>query len=320
MPEKLSTELRHNWQVAEVLSLLQSPFNDLIFRAQSAYRQFFDGNTLQLSTLLNIKSGGCPEDCAYCPQSARYQTGVKAESLMSLAAVKKAAIKAKQAGASRFCLGAAWRSPKERDFSKVLDMVRVVKALGIETCVTMGMLSRGQAKRLKQVGLDFYNHNLDSSESFYNTIISTRNYRDRLETLAHVRQAGLKVCCGGIIGMGESEKDRAEMLCTLANMEPHPESVPINLLVRVKGTPLAAAESLGSFSIIRMIAATRIIMPATYVRLSAGRSEMSDETQVLCFLAGANSIFYGEKLLTTDNPALRKDRQLLKQLGLNVLK
>ena len=320
MPEKLSTELRHNWQVAEVLSLLQSPFNDLIFRAQSVYRQFFDGNTLQLSTLLNIKSGGCPEDCAYCPQSARYQTGVKAESLMSLAAVKKAAIKAKQAGASRFCLGAAWRSPKERDFSKVLDMVRVVKALGIETCVTMGMLSRGQAKRLKQVGLDFYNHNLDSSESFYNTIISTRNYRDRLETLAHVRQAGLKVCCGGIIGMGESEKDRAEMLCTLANMEPHPESVPINLLVRVKGTPLAAAESLGSFSIIRMIAATRIIMPATYVRLSAGRSEMSDETQVLCFLAGANSIFYGEKLLTTDNPALRKDRQLLKQLGLNVLK
>ena len=320
MPKKLINGLRYNWQPSEVLSLFQSPLNDLIFFAQSAYRKFFDGNTLQLSTLLNIKSGGCPEDCAYCPQSARYQTRVKAEPLMSLAAVKAAAIKAKAKGASRFCLGAAWRSPKEKDFRKVLDMVRIVKALGIETCVTMGMLSRDQAARLKQAGLDFYNHNLDSSESFYRTIITTRNYRDRLETLAYVRQAGIKVCSGGIIGMGESQQDRAEMLCTLANMEPHPESVPINLLVRVKGTPLAAMESLDSFSIIRMIAVTRITMPAAYVRLSAGRSEMSDETQALCFLAGANSIFYGEKLLTTNNPALHKDRQLLKQLGLSILK
>lgn len=312
-------EIRHDWQTQEVLSLMTQPLNDLLFQAQSIHRKYFDANTVQLSTLLNIKRGGCPEDCAYCPQSARYKTVVKGEPILSLDEIRNAAENAKREGATRFCMGAAWRSPKERDFKLVLDMVKEVKAMGMETCVTMGMLNVDQTFRLKQAGLDFYNHNLDCSESFYETIISTRDYRDRLETLARVRRAGINVCSGGIIGMGEGKSDRAEMLCTLANLEKHPESVPINLLVKVKGTPLADVEDLDPFDMVRMIATARIIMPAAYVRLSAGRSGMNDEHQALCFMAGANSIFYGEELLTTDNPALEKDRLLFDRLGINAL-
>jgi len=312
-------EIRHDWQTQEVLSLMTQPLNDLLFQAQSIHRKYFDANTVQLSTLLNIKRGGCPEDCAYCPQSARYKTVVKGEPILSLDEIRNAAENAKREGATRFCMGAAWRSPKERDFKLVLDMVKEVKAMGMETCVTMGMLNEDQTFRLKQAGLDFYNHNLDCSESFYETIISTRDYRDRLETLARVRRAGINVCSGGIIGMGEGKSDRAEMLCTLANLEKHPESVPINLLVKVKGTPLADVEDLDPFDMVRMIATARIMMPAAYVRLSAGRSGMNDEHQALCFMAGANSIFYGEELLTTDNPALEKDRLLFDRLGINAL-
>jgi len=312
-------EIRHDWQTQEVLSLMTQPLNDLLFQAQSIHRKYFDANTVQLSTLLNIKRGGCPEDCAYCPQSARYKTVVKGEPILSLDEIRNAAENAKREGATRFCMGAAWRSPKERDFKLVLDMVKEVKAMGMETCVTMGMLNEDQTFRLKQAGLDFYNHNLDCSESFYETIISTRDYRDRLETLARVRKAGINVCSGGIIGMGEGKSDRAEMLCTLANLEKHPESVPINLLVKVKGTPLADVEDLDPFDMVRMIATARIMMPAAYVRLSAGRSGMNDEHQALCFMAGANSIFYGEELLTTDNPALEKDRLLFDRLGINAL-
>jgi biotin synthase len=316
---KKNNELRHDWQTQEVLSLMTQPLNDLMFQAQSVHRKFFDANTVQLSTLLNIKRGGCPEDCAYCPQSSRYKTGVKGEPMLSLDEIRNAAKNAKQEGATRFCMGAAWRSPKERDFKLVLDMVKEVKAMGMETCVTMGMLNEDQTSRLKRAGLDFYNHNLDCSESFYETIISTRDYKDRLDTLARVRNAGINVCSGGIIGMGEGVTDRAEMLCTLANLEKHPESVPINLLVKVKGTPLADVEDLDPFDMVRMIATARIMMPAAYVRLSAGRSEMNDEHQALCFIAGANSIFYGEELLTTDNPALEKDRLLFNRLGINAL-
>ncbi len=314
-----NNEIRHDWQTQEALSLMTQPLNDLLFQAQSVHRKYFDANTVQLSTLLNIKRGGCPEDCAYCPQSARYETEVKGEPMLSLNEIRNAAENAKQEGATRFCMGAAWRSPKERDFKLVLDMVKEVKAMGMETCVTMGMLNEDQTFRLKQAGLDFYNHNLDCSESFYETIISTRDYKDRLETLARVRKAGINVCSGGIIGMGEGESDRAEMLCTLANLEKHPESVPINLLVKVKGTPLAGVEDLDPFDMVRMIATARIMMPAAYVRLSAGRSGMNDEHQALCFMAGANSIFYGEELLTTDNPALEKDRLLFDRLGINAL-
>ncbi len=315
---KKNNEARHNWLVEEALLLLHQPLNDLVFQAQTIHRQYFNANTVQLSTLLNIKQGGCPEDCAYCPQSVRYQTEVTAEAMLSLDKVVDAAEQAKQRGASRFCMGAAWRSPREKDFKVVLDMVKAVKSLGLETCVTMGMLDDDQALRLQQAGLDYYNHNLDSSESFYETIISTRDYKDRLQTLARVRDAGINVCSGGIIGMGEGRLDRAEMLCTLANLEKHPESVPINLLVKVKGTPLADEEDLSPFDVVRMIAAARIMMPSAMVRLSAGRSEMNDEHQALCYLAGANSIFYGEELLTTDNPALEKDRQLFNRLGINV--
>jgi len=312
-------DIRHDWQTQEVLSLMSQPLNDLLFQAQTIHRKYFDANTVQLSTLLNIKQGGCPEDCAYCPQSVRYKTEVDAEAILSLDKVKDAAEKARQEGATRFCMGAAWRSPKEKDFKLVLDMVREVKSLGMETCVTMGMLNDDQTSRLKQAGLDYYNHNLDSSESFYETIISTRDYKDRLDTLASVREAGIHVCSGGIIGMGESKSDRAEMLCTLANLDKHPESVPINLLVKVKGTPLADEEDLDPFDMVRMIATARIMMPAATVRLSAGRSEMNDEHQSLCYLAGANSIFYGEELLTTGNPALEKDRQLFDRLGITAL-
>jgi len=316
---KKNSEIRHDWQTQEVLSLMSQPLNDLVFQAQAMHRKYFDANTVQLSTLLNIKQGGCPEDCAYCPQSVRYETEVDAEAMLSLDKVKDAAEKARQEGATRFCMGAAWRSPKEKDFIMVLDMVREVKSLGMETCVTMGMLNDNQTSRLKQAGLDYYNHNLDCSESFYETIISTRDYKDRLDTLASVREAGINVCSGGIIGMGEGKTDRAEMLCTLANLKKHPESVPINLLVKVKGTPLADVEDLDPFDMVRMIATARIMMPAARVRLSAGRSEMNDEHQALCYLAGANSIFYGEELLTTDNPALEKDRQLFDRLGIKAL-
>jgi biotin synthase len=314
---KKNNEVRHDWQTQEVLSLMNQPLNDLVFQAQTIHRQYFDANTVQLSTLLNIKQGGCPEDCAYCPQSVRYETEVAAEAMLSLDKVKDAAKKARKEGATRFCMGAAWRGPKEKDFKVVLEMVKEVKSFGMETCVTMGMLNDDQTSRLKQAGLDYYNHNLDCSESFYETIISTRDYKDRLQTLASVRDAGIKVCSGGIIGMGESGSDRAEMLCTLANLEKHPESVPINLLVKVIGTPLADEDDLDPFDMVRMIAAARIMMPAATVRLSAGRSGMNDEHQALCFLAGANSIFYGEELLTTENPALEKDRQLFDRLGIN---
>ena len=316
---KKNNEIRHNWQTQDVLSLMNQPLNDLLFQAQTIHRKYFDANTIQLSTLLNIKQGGCPEDCAYCPQSVRYETEVNAEAMLSIDKVIIAAGKAKQEGATRFCMGAAWRSPKEKDFKVVLAMVKEVKSLGMETCVTMGMLDDDQTSRLKQAGLDYYNHNLDCSESFYETIISTRDYKDRLRTLASVRDAGINVCSGGIIGMGEGESDRAEMLCTLANLEKHPESIPINLLVKVKGTPLADEEDLDPFDMVRMIATARIMMPAAYVRLSAGRAEMNDEHQALCYLAGANSIFYGDELLTTENPALEKDRRLFDRLGINAL-
>ncbi len=316
---KKNNEICHDWQTQDVLSLMNQPLNDLLFQAQTIHRKYFDANTIQLSTLLNIKQGGCPEDCAYCPQSVHYETEVNAEAMLSIDKVIIAAGKAKQEGATRFCMGAAWRSPKEKDFKVVLAMVKEVKSLGMETCVTMGMLDDDQTSRLKQAGLDYYNHNLDCSESFYETIISTRDYKDRLRTLASVRNAGINVCSGGIIGMGEGESDRAEMLCTLANLEKHPESVPINLLVKVKGTPLADEEDLDPFDMVRMIATARIMMPAAYVRLSAGRAEMNDEHQALCYLAGANSIFYGDELLTTENPALEKDRRLFDRLGINAL-
>lgn len=309
-------QLRHNWSEREVIDLFNSPLNDLIFNAQSCFRQYFDPNSIQLSTLLNIKSGGCPEDCAYCPQSVRYETGVEAEPLMNIEKVTQAAQEAKQHGASRFCMGAAWRSPKDRDLEKVINMVKAVKELGMETCATLGMLNDDQAFRLKQAGLDYYNHNLDSSPEFYSKIISTRTYEDRLKTLEAVRRAGMNVCCGGIVGMGETIQDRARMLIVLANMPNHPESVPINLLVKVNGTPLENNASPDAFEMVRMIAVTRIMMPASYVRLSAGRTDMSDEAQALCFLAGANSVFYGEKLLTTGNPELMQDQKLFDRLGL----
>ena len=307
---------RHDWSLAEIIALYRQPFNDLLHRAQSVHRSCFDPNQIQLSTLLNIKSGGCPEDCAYCPQSVRYQTGVENEGLMSCEQVLEAARRAKTSGAGRFCMGAAWRSPKDRDIDNVAEMIAGVKHLGLETCVTLGMLKPGQAERLKHAGLDYYNHNLDTSESFYGTIISTRTYQDRLDTLQRVRDAGINVCCGGIIGMGESVDDRAALLQTLACLPQHPESVPINTLVRVTGTPLAGEQETDPIELVRTVAAARILLPRAYVRLSAGRTEMSDATQALCFYAGANSIFFGEKLLTTDNPQFSRDQSLFKRLGL----
>ena len=311
--------LRHDWMPEEVLSLLQLPFSDLMFQAQTVHRAHFDANAVQVATLLSIKTGGCPEDCAYCPQSIHYGTGVKAEKLMRLDAVLGEARAAKAAGASRFCMGAAWRSPNERELARVCAMVEGVKALGLETCATLGMLTRAQAQRLKAAGLDYYNHNLDTSPEFYGEIITTRSYRDRLDTLAAVRAAGIHVCCGGIVGMGESLADRAGMIATLASLPMHPESVPINLLVRVEGTPLAVSGTLDPLDFVRTIAAARICMPASVVRLSAGREEMSDEMQALCLLAGANSIFYGPKLLTTPNPDCDRDVQLLRRLGIKAL-
>jgi biotin synthase len=309
--------VRHDWTRAEIGALFDLPFPELLFRAQSIHRQYFDPAEVQISTLLSIKTGGCPEDCAYCPQSARYYTGVNAEKLMALDAVLAEARVAKSAGASRFCMGAAWRSPKDRDLEQVCEMVGAVKALGLETCATLGMLSAAQAHALKRAGLDYYNHNLDTSPEFYGEIITTRVYRDRLETLEHVRDAGINVCCGGIVGMGESRADRVGMIATLATLPVHPESVPINMLVRVAGTPLADQPPLDPFEFVRTIAVARITMQRSMVRLSAGREDMSEQTQALCFLAGANSIFYGPKLLTTGNPERDRDRVLLDKLGMS---
>jgi len=310
------SSLRHDWSMEEILALFERPLNDLLFAAQKAIRGHFDPNHVQLSTLVNIKTGGCPEDCAYCPQSVRYQTGLEVSGLMDVETVRESAQAAKDAGASRFCMGAAWRSPKDRDIDQLAAMIDAVKSLGMETCMTLGMLKADQAERLKQAGLDFYNHNLDSSEGFYEQIISTRTYQDRLDTLQHVRDAGIHVCSGGIIGMGEGVRDRAGMLMTLANLPQHPESVPINLLVKVEGTPLEDIEDIDPFDLVRTIAVARIMMPASYVRLSAGRDDMNDEHQALCYAAGANSVFYGERLLTTGNPEIEHDRQLFKRLGL----
>ncbi len=308
---------RHDWTRDEVRALFDLPFPELMFRAQSVHRQNFDPTEVQISTLLSIKTGGCPEDCAYCPQSARYDTGVRAEKLMALDTVLDEARAAKAAGASRFCMGAAWREPKDRDLDSVCAMVESVKALGLETCATLGMLTAPQAHRLKESGLDYYNHNLDTSPEFYGEIITTRTYQDRLATLDHVRDAGIHVCCGGIVGMGEAREDRIGMIATLAALPAHPESVPINMLVRVAGTPLADKAALDPIEFVRTIAVARITMPRSVVRLSAGREDMSEETQALCFLAGANSIFYGPKLLTTPNPRRDRDRELMDRLGLS---
>jgi biotin synthase len=307
---------RHDWTREDVRALFDLPFPELMFRAQSVHRQNFEPTEVQISTLLSIKTGGCPEDCAYCPQSASYQTGVRAEKLMSLDAVLAEARAAKTAGASRFCMGAAWREPKDRDLDSVCAMVEGVKALGLESCATLGMLTAEQARRLKQSGLDYYNHNLDSSPEFYEKIITTRAYGDRLETLERVRDAGIHVCCGGIVGMGETREDRVGMIATLASLPAHPESVPINMLVRVAGTPLADERVLDPIEFVRTIAVARLCMPRSVVRLSAGREDMSEETQALCFLAGANSIFYGPKLLTAPNPGRDRDRELMDRLGI----
>ncbi|HWT14847.1 MAG TPA: biotin synthase BioB [Patescibacteria group bacterium] len=311
--------LRHDWSQGEIEALFAAPFNELMHHAQSVHRTYHDPNAVQVSTLLSIKTGACPEDCAYCPQSARYDTGLKAEKLMPLDAVVAKAKQAKDAGATRFCMGAAWRSPKDKDITQVNAMVSAVKALGLETCATLGMLSREQAQSLKDAGLDYYNHNLDTSPEFYGDIITTRCYQDRLDTLAHVRDVGMKTCCGGIVGMGETRADRASFIRALANLPAHPDSVPINRLVKVAGTPLAEERDLDAFEFVRTIAVARVTMPASMVRLSAGRESMSEELQALCFLAGANSIFHGEKLLTTGNPDTEADRALFDKLGLRPL-
>lgn len=309
-------ELRHDWKLAEIASLFGQPFNDLLFQAHQIYRENFNPNEVQVSQLLSIKTGACSEDCAYCPQSVRYETGLEREELMSLNRVLDAAKQAKNNGATRFCMGAAWRNPKDRDMEQVAAMVEGVKALGMETCVTLGMLSDEQTEVLKNSGLDYYNHNIDTSREYYSEIITTRDFQDRIDTIKRVRDAGIHVCSGGIVGMGESVRDRAAFLQELANLPEHPESVPINLLVQVEGTPLAGTEVLDPIEFVRTIAVARILMPASRVRLSAGRMEMSDETQALCFFAGANSIFYGEQLLTTENPQQDEDRKLFARLGL----
>ena len=310
-------EIRTDWNLDEVEALFALPFNDLLFHAQRVHRQYFDPNSVQVSTLLSIKTGACPEDCAYCPQSVRFDTAVETERLMEVEDVLEQARLAKAAGATRFCMGAAYRSPKAKQLAAIEEMVRGVADLGLETCATLGMLNDEQAKSLKDAGLDYYNHNLDTSERYYEEIITTRTYQDRLDTLQAVRNAAIKVCCGGIIGMGENPTDRAAMLHTLATLTEHPESVPINLLVQVEGTPLYGSDPLDPLDFVRNIAVARLVMPASHVRLSAGRTQMSDETQALCFLAGANSIFYGEKLLTTANPEASRDRRLFDRLGIN---
>lgn len=316
---KAESVLRHDWQEAEIAQLFDLPFNDLMFRAQQLHRQYFDPNAVQVSTLLSIKTGACPEDCQYCPQSIHHGVDLEPEKLMQVQAVLKEAKAAQQSGASRFCMGAAWKHLREKDMPYVLEMIKGVKALGLETCMTLGMLKAEQAEALAQAGLDYYNHNIDTSEAYYGQIVTTRRFNDRLNTLSHVRDAGMKVCCGGILGMGESRQDRISLLQTLACFTEHPESVPINLLVRVAGTPLENAPELDSFEFIRTLAVARILMPASYLRLSAGRTNMNDQMQALCFLAGANSIFYGERLLTTENPQAYADQQLFKRLGLYAL-
>lgn len=312
----VSHQTAQKWSVAEIVALFDMPFSDLIHRAQTVHRLHFDPNEVQVSTLLSIKTGGCPEDCGYCPQAARYHTGVENEDLMALEDVVAAARNAKEKGASRFCMGAAWRGPKQKDLEPVMKMIAEVKAMGLQTCATLGMLKQGQAEQLRQAGLDYYNHNLDTAPEFYGEVISTRTYQDRLDTLEQVREAGMNVCCGGIVGMGESRNQRAGLIAQLANMATPPESVPINLLTQVEGTPLCGTEPLDDFEFIRTVAAARITMPASHVRLSAGRSQMSDTMQALCFIAGANSIFYGEKLLTTGNPDTDSDQELFDKLGI----
>jgi biotin synthase len=308
--------VRNDWGQAEVEALLDLPFSDLIYRAQALHRHYFDANRVQVSTLLSIKTGACSEDCGYCSQSASHSTGLEREKLLPLDEVVKAATAAREKGATRFCMGAAWRNPTDKNLERVVEMVSAVHGLGMETCVTLGMLTGNQAARLKQAGLDYYNHNLDTSPEFYGNVITTRTFQDRLDTLDHVRDQGIHVCSGGILGMGESRADRASMLRELANLPRHPESVPINMLVQVEGTPLYGTDELDPLEFVRTIAAARIMMPASYVRLSAGRTEMSDEMQALCFLAGANSVFYGERLLTTDNPQSDRDLRLFERLGL----
>ncbi len=315
-PEQSPVSDRHLWSVEEVLAFYEMPFMDLLWRAQQVHRQHFDANAIQRSTLLSVKTGGCSEDCSYCSQSARYDTDVERERLMPLADVVEAAKAAKATGASRFCMGAAWRGPKDNDLDKVLDMVREVKALGMQTCVTLGMLKEGQAEKLKEAGLDYYNHNLDTDKEFYGQVIKTHSHDDRLDTLDQVRNAGISVCSGGIIGMGESRRNRAAMLVQLANLPQPPESVPINNLVPIPGTPLGELPPLDPFEFVRTVAAARITMPSSYVRLSAGRQDMTDELQAMCFLAGANSMFYGDKLLTTGLPDVSKDEALFERLGL----
>lgn len=310
-------EVRHNWTVEQVRALMEKPFMDLVFEAQTVHRHYQQANHVQVSTLLSIKTGACPEDCKYCPQSARYQTDIEKERLMEVERVLDAAQKAKNAGSTRFCMGAAWKNPKQRDMPHLTEMIKGVKEMGLETCMTLGMLTADQAKELSQAGLDYYNHNLDTSPEFYGNIITTRTYQDRLDTLSHVRDAGMKICSGGIIGMGESANDRAGLLVELANLPTHPESVPINMLVKVKGTPLEEVEDVEPFDFIRLIAIARIMMPRSAVRLSAGRENMNEQMQALCFMAGANSVFYGCKLLTTPNPSEDKDMQLFKKLGIN---
>ena len=322
MPEnqtETDQNIRHDWTVEEVEALYALSFADLMFRAQTSHRQNFDPNAVQVSTLLSIKTGGCAEDCGYCPQSVHHESAVKAEPLMPLDKVLENAAHAKETGASRFCMGAAWRNLKDRDLERVADMVTGVKDMGLETCVTLGMLEDHQAKRLKEAGLDYYNHNLDTSPEFYGDVISTRTYQDRLDTLSYVRDADINVCSGGIVGMGENDEDRAGMLVGLANMLSHPQSVPINLLVKVEGTPLAENDDIDPLEFVRTIAVARLMMPKSFVRLSAGRESMSDELQAMCFLAGANSIFYGDKLLTTDNPDTDHDQQLFSRLGINTV-
>jgi biotin synthase len=316
--ERHSASLRHDWGIDEVVRLMEQPFSDLLYDAQQTHRAYFDPNEIQVSSLLSIKTGACSEDCAYCPQSVHHDTGLEREALMPLQAVLEAANEAQRQGATRFCMGAAWRGPKDRDVERVAAMIKGVKALGMETCVTLGMLTDSQTARLKDAGLDYYNHNLDTSEAYYSEIITTRTYQDRIDTLRRVRDAGINVCCGGILGMGESARDRAGLLLELGNLPQHPESVPINLLVQAEGTPLAGTERLDPFIFVRTIAAARIMMPASRVRLSAGRTDMSDEMQALCFVAGANSIFYGERLLTTENPQVGRDRALFARLGLRM--
>lgn len=309
-------DLRHDWSREEIAALFALPFNDLLFQAQTVHRENFKPNEVQVSTLLSIKTGACPEDCAYCPQSVRYETGLEPEQLMLLQQVLDQAKAAKEAGASRFCMGAAWRSPKDRDLPAVEAMIKGVKALGLETCMTLGMVNAEQTQRLATAGLDYYNHNLDTSPEYYEEIITTRTYQDRLDTLQNVRDSGMKVCSGGIVGMGETADDRVGFMQALVNLPKHPDSVPINQLVKVGGTPLDETEDLDSFDFIRCIAVARILMPRSHVRLSAGRTEMNDEMQALCFFAGANSIFYGDQLLTTENPAAQRDMDLFRRLGL----